>query len=54
MMRYIYIDIKLNKSVFLLRNRVVGIQECELLMGEREGFGRRRGSELCILIIKIV
>ena len=56
----IYIDTdyryQLNKSMFLLGNRVVGIQECELVMGEREGFGRlpNRGSELCILIIKIV
>lgn len=50
----IYIDIKLSELMFLLGNRVVGIQECELVIGEREGFGRQTGSELYILIIKIL
>lgn len=49
----IQVDMKLNKLTFLL-GIIVAIQECELVIGEREGFGRQMGSELYILIIKIL
>lgn len=51
-----YIDTKLSKLMYLLGNKmkVMGNQECELLIGEGEGCGRQAGSELYILIIKIV